>query len=81
MFTLYMKWDAKCELKLDDIQFILSPDEAMKMASIFYELDYLAYPFRVIPNEVPERKKGVHHRFGAHPYVNIPPSTMHSLTM
>ncbi|WP_220710872.1 hypothetical protein [Enterobacter cancerogenus] len=79
MFTLYMKWDAKCELKLDDIQFILSPDEAMIMASIFYELDYLAYPFRVIPNDVPERKKGVHHRFGAHPYLRKHPTQYDAL--
>jgi len=34
-----MKWDARRELAPEDIQFILSPDEAMTMAAIFYELD------------------------------------------
>lgn len=57
MFTLYMKWDARRELAPEDIQFILSPDEAMTMAAIFYELDYLTYPQRIIPHHVPDRKK------------------------
>ncbi len=68
MFTLYMKWDARRELAPEDIQFILSPDEAMTMAAIFYELDYLTYPQRIIPHHVPDRKKGVYHRFGTQPY-------------
>lgn len=68
MFTLYMKWDARRELAPKDIQFIFSPDEAMTMAAIFYELDYLAYPQRITPHHVPDRKKGVCHRFGTQPY-------------
>ena len=41
MFTLYMKWDAGCDLAPADIQFILTPRDALEMASVFYELDYL----------------------------------------
>ena len=43
MFTLYMKWDAGCDLAPADIQFILTPRDALEMASVFYELDYLEY--------------------------------------
>ena len=43
MFTLYMKWDAGCDLAPADIQFILTPRDALEMASVFYELDYLKY--------------------------------------
>ena len=68
MFTLYMKWDAPRELAPEDIQFILSPDAAMEMACIFYEMDYLEYTSRIIPLHVPHRKNGVHHRFAAQPY-------------
>ena len=43
MFILYMRWDAERKLAPGDIQFILSPRDALEMASIFYELDYLEY--------------------------------------
>ena len=46
MFTLYMRWYAERELAPSDIQFILSPRDALDMASIFYELDYLEYDQR-----------------------------------
>ena len=70
MFTLYMQWDAKRKLAPGDIQFILTPREALEMASIFYELDYLEYdqshPLR--KHCVPKRRQGVHHRHAAQPY-------------
>lgn len=49
MFTLYMKWEAQRILAPDDIQFILTPREALVMASIFYELDYLEYDYQRNP--------------------------------
>lgn len=70
MFTLYMKWDAHRELAPGDIQFILTPHDALEMASIFYELDYLKYDqyTPIIPHNVPKRREGVFHRFAAEPY-------------
>lgn len=70
MFTLYMKWDARRALAPEDIQFILSPHDALEMASIFYELDYLKYDLHtcIKPHSVPKRREGVHHRFAAQPY-------------
>jgi hypothetical protein len=70
MFTLYMKWEAQRKLAPGDIQFILTPREALEMASIFYELDYLEYDqhTRIIPHRVPKRREGVHHRYAAQPY-------------
>lgn len=71
MFTLYMKWEAQRKLAPDDIQFILKPCEALEMASIFYELDYLEYDDQRNPlrrNSVPKRRQGVHHRHAAQPY-------------
>jgi len=41
-----MKWEAQRKLAPGDIQFILTPREALEMASIFYELDYLEYDQR-----------------------------------
>lgn len=74
MFTLYMKWDAHRELAPGDIQFILSPRDALEMASIFYELDYLEYDQRthIRPLSVPKRREGVYHRFAAQPYTRKP---------
>ena len=56
MFTLYKRWDAERELAPSDIQFILSPRDALNMASIFYELDYLKYDQRnrILPHSVPK---------------------------
>ncbi|WP_072568948.1 MULTISPECIES: DUF6883 domain-containing protein [unclassified Enterobacter] len=70
MFTLYMRWDAERELAPGDIQFILSPQDALEMASIFYELDYLEYDHnnRILPHSVPKRREGVYHRFATQPY-------------
>ena len=70
MFTLYMRWDAERELTPGDIQFILSPQDALEMASIFYELDYLEYDHnnRILPHSVPKRREGVYHRFATQPY-------------
>ncbi|WP_148251245.1 DUF6883 domain-containing protein [Raoultella terrigena] len=70
MFTLYMRWDAERELTPGDIQFILSPRDALNMASIFYELDYLEYDQRnrILPRSVPKRRGGVYHRFATQPY-------------
>ncbi|ELQ9311988.1 hypothetical protein R3D73_005024 [Serratia marcescens] len=70
MFTLYMKWEAQRKLAPSDIQFIFAPREALEMASIFYELDYLEYDqhTRIIPHHVPKRREGVHHRHAAQPY-------------
>ncbi|HED3063954.1 TPA: hypothetical protein R4057_000890 [Kluyvera ascorbata] len=70
MFTLYMRWDAERELAPGDIQFILSPRDALDMASIFYELDYLEYDQRgrILPHSLPKRRRGVYHRFTAQPY-------------
>ncbi|WP_455427288.1 DUF6883 domain-containing protein [Dryocola sp. LX212] len=71
MFTLYMKWEAQRKLAPDDIQFILTPREALEMAGIFYELDYLEYDYQRNPlrrNSVPKRRQGVHHRLAAQPY-------------
>ena len=70
MFTLYMRWDAERELAPSDIQFILSPRDALDMASIFYELDYLEYDQRnrILPHSVPKRRRGVYHRFATQPY-------------
>ncbi|BBV86264.1 hypothetical protein STW0522ENT62_17100 [Enterobacter kobei] len=71
MFTLYMKWEAQRILAPDDIQFILTPREALVMASIFYELDYLEYDYQRNPlchNSVPKRRQGVHHRHATQPY-------------
>lgn len=70
MFTLYMKWDACRELAPDDIQFILSPRDALEMASIFYELDYLEYDPRtgIQRHCVPKRREGIYHRFSTQPY-------------
>jgi|GEM_PF-1320663 len=68
MFTLYMKSDARMALAPQDIQFILTPDNAMELACIFYELDYLNYRRSIIPQQVPDRKHGVSHRFSAQPY-------------
>ncbi|MBS0968705.1 hypothetical protein JK232_07340 [Nissabacter archeti] len=59
MFKLYRTWDLERELVPEDFQFIQSPDVAFRNAAIFYELDYLKYPYRVSPHEVPERKKGL----------------------
>lgn len=55
MFTLYKRWDAERELAPSDIQFILSPRDALNMASIFYELDYLEYDQRnrILPHNLP----------------------------
>ncbi len=60
MFTLYKRWDAERELAPSDIQFILSPRDALNMASIFYELDYLKYDQRnrILPHSVPKRLRG-----------------------
>ncbi|MEG1251445.1 MAG: HNH endonuclease [Citrobacter sp.] len=70
MFTLYKRWDAERELAPSDIQFILSPRDALNMASIFYELDYLKYDQRnrILPHSVPKRLRGVYHRFATQPY-------------
>jgi len=70
MFTLYMRWDAERELTPGDIQFILSPQDALEMASIFYELDYLEYDHnnRILPHSIPKRREGVYHRFATQPY-------------
>ncbi|MFP5593846.1 DUF6883 domain-containing protein [Kluyvera sp. 142486] len=70
MFTLYMRWDAERELAPCDIQFILSPHDALDMACIFYELDYLEYDqrSRILPHSVPKRREGVYHRFTTQPY-------------
>lgn len=70
MFTLYMRWDAERELAPGDIQFILSPQNALEMASIFYELDYLEYDqrSRILPHSLPKRRGGVYHRFTTQPY-------------
>jgi hypothetical protein len=71
MFTLYMKWEAQRKLAPGDIQFILTPREALEMAGIFYELDYLEYDYQLNPlrrNSVPKRRQGVHHRHAAQPY-------------
>lgn len=64
MFTLYEKWDAQRNLAPQDFQFILSPDEALKLAAIFYELDYQKY--RTRPH-FPERKHGAR-RYFTQPY-------------
>lgn len=70
MFTLYKRWDTERELAPSDIQFILSPRDALNMASIFYELDYLKYDQRnrILPHSVPKRLRGVYHRFATQPY-------------
>lgn len=70
MFTLYMRWDAERELAPGDIQYILSPRDALDMASIFYELDYLEYDQRgrILPHSLPKRRRGVYLRFAAQPY-------------
>lgn len=71
MFTLYMRWEAQRILAPDNIQFILTPREALEMASIFYELDYLEYDYQCNPlrrNSVPKRRQGIHHRHAAQPY-------------
>ncbi|HDG1682444.1 TPA: hypothetical protein PFE14_002903 [Kluyvera ascorbata] len=70
MFTLYMRWDAERELAPEDIQFILSPRDALDMTSIFYELDYLEYDQRshTLLHSLPKRRRGVYHRFAAQPY-------------
>ncbi|MGR5944815.1 hypothetical protein [Enterobacter sp. C4G1] len=71
MFTLYMRWEAQRTLAPNDIQFILTPREALEMASIFYELDYLEYDYQRNPlcrNSVPNRRQGVHHRHATQPY-------------
>lgn len=70
MFTLYMRWDARQELAPGDIQFILSPGDALEMASIFYELDYLEYDqrYHILPHNLPKRRAGVYHRFATQPY-------------
>lgn len=71
MFTLYMRWEAQRTLAPDDIQFILTPREALEIASIFYELDYLEYDYLRNPlcrNSVPKRRQGVHHRHATQPY-------------
>ena len=71
MFTLYMRWEAQRILVPDNIQFILTPREALEMASIFYELDYLEYDYQCNPlhrNSVPKRLQGVYHRHAAQPY-------------
>jgi hypothetical protein len=67
-----MKWDACRELAPKDIQFILTPAEALERAAIFYELDYLEYHQHIIPLHVPDRKQGVHDRFGKRPYQRKP---------
>ena len=58
MFTLYMRWDAERELTPGDIQFILSPQDALNMASIFYELDYLEYDPRPRYQHFPRPSNG-----------------------
>ncbi|MEH0885392.1 DUF6883 domain-containing protein [Enterobacter sp. UNJFSC 003] len=70
MFTLYMRWDAERELVPGDIQFILSPRDALDMASNFYELNYLEYDqhSRILPHSLPKRRGGGHHRFATQPY-------------
>lgn len=70
MFTLYMQWEAKRKLAPGDIQFILTPRDALEMASIFYELDYLEYDQRypLRKHSVPRRREGVHYRHAAQPY-------------
>ncbi|HDR2788187.1 TPA: HNH endonuclease [Enterobacter asburiae] len=70
MFTLYLRWDAERELAPGDIQFILSPRDALNMAGIFYELDYLEYDQRnrILPHSVPKRRRGVYHRYATQPY-------------
>lgn len=70
MFILYMRWDAERKLAPGDIQFILSPRDALEMASIFYELDYLEYDqrSRILPHSVPKRRGGVYHRFSTQSY-------------
>jgi hypothetical protein len=70
MFTLYMKWEAQRELAPGDIQFILTPSEALEMARIFYELDYLEYDQSSSHHlhSVPRRRQGIYHRHAAQPY-------------
>lgn len=70
MFTLYMRWEAQRELEPSDIQFILTPHEALEMASTFYELDYLEYGQRypIRPLCVPRRREGVYPSFTGQPY-------------
>ncbi|EPU0991834.1 hypothetical protein ACVULY_002554 [Cronobacter turicensis] len=74
MFTLYMQWEARRELAPGDIQYILTPRDALEMASIFYELDSLEYDqyYPLRKNSVPRRREGVHHRHAAQPYKHRP---------
>ncbi|MFP2239686.1 hypothetical protein ACLEUK_12300 [Pseudescherichia vulneris] len=72
MFMLYARWDAKLYLVPDDIQFILTPDEAMARAAIYYELDYSKYMRSLPPQQVPDRKQGHHHRFSDAGYKRKP---------
>ncbi|WP_343648756.1 DUF6883 domain-containing protein [Enterobacter sp.] len=82
MFTLYMKWDAGRELAPGDIQFILTPHDALEMAGIFYELDYLEYEQHTRFNHhiLPKRRDGVCHRFAARPYKRKPLSEYDGLS-
>lgn len=74
MFTLYMKWEAQRVLAPEDIQFVHSPQSALELASIYYELDYLEYDqrTRIIPHRVPKRRGRVYHRFAVQPYKRKP---------
>ena len=81
MFTLYMKWEAQRILAPRDIQFILSPIAALKMASIFYEMDDLEYGqhTHTSRHSVPKRRDRVRHHFVAQPYKRKPYSESDNL--
>ncbi len=72
MFTLYTRWDAMLYLVPADIQFILTPDEALARAAIYYELDYSKYTRSLIPQQVPDRTQVRQHRFFATGYQRKP---------
>lgn len=72
MFTLYTRWDAMLYLAPEDIQFILTPDEALARAAIYYELDYSKYTRSLIPQQVPDRTQVRQHRFFATGYQRKP---------
>ena len=47
MFTLYMKWDAGCDLAPADIQFILTPRDALKWRAYF--MNWITWNMNRVP--------------------------------
>lgn len=61
MFRLYTLWELERELSPEDFQHILTPEAALKKATVNYDLDYRNYTSPPV-NEAPRRRDGLNNK-------------------